>query len=191
MGIRFGPKSNPKILVPVNHYKGNPVNLRCITPSTLHSKFPSTSLLHIHQCFQFFSLKATKRSSAGSAKLVQNFIEMVMQGEATFPPHSLIFVFSKSYNDRFHGCAHQASMVRLEKNLMALMDLPHWLIPSLASAKYQPLCAFTRIFVAKQCLKDSTFIYCCIIGEAINFEIGRCFFQRSWLGTRKDFCKMG
>ena len=82
-------------------------------------------------------------------------------------------------------------MVRLENNLMALMDLPHWLIPSLASAKYQPLCAFTRIFVAKQCLKDSTFIYCCIIGEAINFEIGRCFFQRSWLGTRKDFCKMG
>ena len=92
---------------------------------------------------------------------------------------------------RFHGCVHQASMVRLEKNLMALMALPHWLIPSLASAKYQPLCAFTRIFVAKQCLKDSTFIYCCIIGEAINFEIGRCFFQRSWLGTRKDFCKMG
>jgi hypothetical protein len=99
-------------------------------------------------------------------------------------------VAKKTRSDELHSFVHQASMVRLEKNLMALMDLPHWLIPSLASAKCQLLSVTTRLFVEKQCLKNETSTYCCC-GEAINFEIGRCFFQRSWLGTGEDFHKMG
>jgi len=93
-------------------------------------------------------LQAAKRSYAGSAKLVQNFIEMIMQGEARTLSWSEIYVLKsgdmfffqmtawRSISNKMLACpktcAEQASMKRLEKCMEALLHLPHYLIPSLS-----------------------------------------------------------
>lgn len=84
----------------------------------------------------------------------------------------------------------QASMKRLEKNLAALSDLPHYLIPSLAYMFINRCCRslsfqYMSWLIKKHCKKS-------VLSppEAFNSSAGWYVWKRQWVGARKDVCQV-